>query len=131
MIPLLLAGFVALAAHLRDPLPQAGKRQLLVVGKRPLAQARVAIPLHPDGVLLRRRTGPTPPQNGAMIHAPVYPPAAALRHIHPVSGRPNVECLDATPVSNFRRLVARYEYHAENTQPFLHLAAPVILLRYL
>lgn len=32
---------------------------------------------------------------------------------------------------NFRRLVVRYEYHAENFQGFLHLAATVILLRYL
>jgi len=30
---------------------------------------------------------------------------------------------------NFRRLVVRYEYHAENFQGFLHLAAAVILLR--
>jgi len=30
---------------------------------------------------------------------------------------------------NFRRLVVRYEYHAENFQEFLHLAAAVILLR--
>lgn len=32
---------------------------------------------------------------------------------------------------NFRRLVVRYEYHAENFQGFLHLAAAFILLRYL
>jgi transposase len=32
---------------------------------------------------------------------------------------------------NFRRLVVRYEYHAENFQGFLHLAAVIILLRYL
>jgi transposase len=32
---------------------------------------------------------------------------------------------------NFRRLVVRYEYHAENFQGFLHLAATIILLRYL
>jgi transposase len=32
---------------------------------------------------------------------------------------------------NFRRLVVRYEYHAENFQGFVHLAATVILLRYL
>lgn len=32
---------------------------------------------------------------------------------------------------NIRRLVVRYEYHAENFQGFLHLAAAVILLRYL
>ena len=32
---------------------------------------------------------------------------------------------------NFRRLVVRYEYHAENFQGFIHLAAAVILLRYL
>ena len=32
---------------------------------------------------------------------------------------------------NFRRLVVRYEYHAENFQGFLHLAAAIILLRYL
>jgi len=30
---------------------------------------------------------------------------------------------------NFRRLVVRYEDHAENFQGFLHLAATVILLR--
>lgn len=30
---------------------------------------------------------------------------------------------------NFRRLVVRYEYHAENFQGFLHLRAVVILLR--
>lgn len=32
---------------------------------------------------------------------------------------------------NFRRLVVRYEHHAENFQGFVHLAAAVILLRYL
>jgi len=32
---------------------------------------------------------------------------------------------------NFRRLVVRYEYHAENFQGFVHLGAIVILLRYL
>jgi transposase len=32
---------------------------------------------------------------------------------------------------NFRRLVVRYEYHADNFQGFVHLAAAVILLRYL
>jgi transposase len=32
---------------------------------------------------------------------------------------------------NFRRLVVRYEYHAENFQGFLHLGAIAILLRYL
>ncbi|MCX7714070.1 MAG: IS5 family transposase [Chthoniobacterales bacterium] len=32
---------------------------------------------------------------------------------------------------NFRRLVVRYEFHAENFQGFLHLAATVILLRHL
>jgi transposase len=32
---------------------------------------------------------------------------------------------------NFRRLVVRYEYHAQNFQGFLHLAAAIILLRYL
>lgn len=32
---------------------------------------------------------------------------------------------------NFRRLVVRYEYHAENFQGFVHLGAAVILLRYL
>src|ERR1043166_2078039 len=32
---------------------------------------------------------------------------------------------------NFRRLVVRYEYHAQNFQGFLHLAAAVILLRHL
>jgi transposase len=32
---------------------------------------------------------------------------------------------------NFRRLVVRYEYHAENFQGLLHLAAAVILLRHL
>lgn len=32
---------------------------------------------------------------------------------------------------NFRRLVVRYEYHAENFQEFLHLTAAVILLRHL
>jgi len=32
---------------------------------------------------------------------------------------------------NFRRLVVRYEYHAENFQGFVHLAAAVILTRYL
>ena len=31
---------------------------------------------------------------------------------------------------NFRRLVVRYEYHAENFQGLVHLAAAVILLRY-
>jgi transposase len=32
---------------------------------------------------------------------------------------------------NFRRLVVRYEYHAENFQGFVHLAAAIILLRHL
>ena len=32
---------------------------------------------------------------------------------------------------NFRRLVVRYEYHADNFQGLVHLAAAVILLRYL
>jgi transposase len=32
---------------------------------------------------------------------------------------------------NFRGLVVRYEYHAENVQGFLHLGAAIILLRYL
>ena len=32
---------------------------------------------------------------------------------------------------NFRRLVVRYEYHAENFQGLLHLGAAVILLRHL
>ncbi len=32
---------------------------------------------------------------------------------------------------NFRRLVVRYEYHAENFQGLVHLAAAVILLRHL
>lgn len=32
---------------------------------------------------------------------------------------------------NFRRLVVRYEYHAENFQGFLHLGAAIILLKYL
>ena len=32
---------------------------------------------------------------------------------------------------NFRRLVIRYEYHADNFQGFLHLGAAIILLRYL
>ena len=32
---------------------------------------------------------------------------------------------------NFRRLVVRYEYHAENFQGFVHLGALVILLRHL
>jgi transposase len=32
---------------------------------------------------------------------------------------------------NFRRLVVRYEYHAENFLGFVHLAAAIILLRHL
>lgn len=32
---------------------------------------------------------------------------------------------------NFRRLVVRYEYHANNFQGFVHLAAAIILLRHL
>ena len=32
---------------------------------------------------------------------------------------------------NFRRVVVRYEYHAENFQGFVHLAAALILLRHL
>jgi transposase len=32
---------------------------------------------------------------------------------------------------DFRRLVVRYEYHAENFQGLVHLAAAVILLRHL
>ena len=32
---------------------------------------------------------------------------------------------------NFRRLVGRYEYHAENFPGFVHLAAASILMRHL
>ena len=32
---------------------------------------------------------------------------------------------------SFRRLVTRYEFHADNFQGFLHLAAALILLRHL
>jgi len=32
---------------------------------------------------------------------------------------------------NFRRLVVRYEYHAENFQGFVHLGAIMILMRHL
>jgi transposase len=32
---------------------------------------------------------------------------------------------------NFRRLVVRYEFHPENFQGFVHLAAVIILLRHL
>ena len=32
---------------------------------------------------------------------------------------------------NFRRLVVRYEYHAENFQGLVHLGATIILLRHL
>ena len=32
---------------------------------------------------------------------------------------------------NFRRLVVRYEYHAENFLGFVHLAGAIILLRHL
>ena len=32
---------------------------------------------------------------------------------------------------NFRRIVVRYEYHADNFQGFVHLAAAIILLRHL
>jgi transposase len=32
---------------------------------------------------------------------------------------------------NFRRLVVRYEYHAENFQGLVHLAAALILLRHI
>lgn len=32
---------------------------------------------------------------------------------------------------NFRRLVVRYEYHADNFQGFLHLACILLLLRHL
>lgn len=32
---------------------------------------------------------------------------------------------------NFRRLVTRYEFHADNFQGFLHVAAALILLRHL
>lgn len=34
-------------------------------------------------------------------------------------------------IHNFRRLVVRYEYHAENYHAFLQLACALILLRYL
>jgi len=34
-------------------------------------------------------------------------------------------------LSNFRRLVVRWEYHAQNFQGFVHLGCLVILLRYL
>jgi transposase len=33
-------------------------------------------------------------------------------------------------VQNFRRLVVRYEYHAENFLGFVHLSCIVILLRH-
>lgn len=34
-------------------------------------------------------------------------------------------------LNNYRRLVVRWEYHAENYLGFLHLACLIILLRYL
>lgn len=34
-------------------------------------------------------------------------------------------------LSNFRRLMVRYEYHAESFKGFLHLGAAIILLRHL
>ncbi len=65
-------------------------------------------------------------------------PNKANRRIQTQDGRPlrrflrrwKVERLFAW-LFNFRRLVVRYEYHAENFQGFLHLATAVILLRYL
>jgi transposase len=52
------------------------------------------------------------------------------RPLRPYRKRWKIERLFAG-LFNFRRLVVRYEYHAENFQGFLHLAAAIILLRYL
>jgi len=65
-------------------------------------------------------------------------PNKANRRVPTQDGRPlrryvrryKVERLFAW-LFNFRRLVVRYEYHAENFQGFVHLGAAVILLRYL
>lgn len=65
-------------------------------------------------------------------------PNKANRRVPTQDGRPlrryrrrfKIERLFAW-VFNFRRLVVRYEYHAENFQGFVHLAAAIILLRYL
>ena len=52
------------------------------------------------------------------------------RPLHRYKRRWKIERLFAW-LFNFRRLVVRYEYHAENFQGFVHLAAAVILLRHL
>jgi hypothetical protein len=65
-------------------------------------------------------------------------PNKVNRHVPTQDGRPlrryvrrwKIERLFAW-LFNFRRLVVRYEYHAENFQGLVHLAAAVILLRYL
>jgi transposase len=65
-------------------------------------------------------------------------PNKANRRVPTQDGRPlrryrrrwKVERLFAW-LFNFRRLVVRYEYHAENFQGLVHLAAAVILLRHL
>jgi transposase len=65
-------------------------------------------------------------------------PNRANRRVPTQDGRPlrryvrrwKVERLFAW-LFNFRRLVVRYEYHAENFQGFVHLAAAIILLRHL
>jgi len=63
-------------------------------------------------------------------------PNKVNRHVPTQDGRPlrryvrrwKIERLFAW-LFNFRRLVVRYEYHAENFQGLVHLAAAVILLR--
>lgn len=65
-------------------------------------------------------------------------PNKANRRVPTQDGRPlrryvrrfKIERLFAR-LFNFRRLVVRYEYHAENFQGFVHLAATIILLRHL
>jgi len=65
-------------------------------------------------------------------------PNKANRHVPTQDGRPlrryvrryKIERLFSW-LFNFRRLVVRYEYHAQNFQGLVHLAAAVILLRHL
>jgi len=58
------------------------------------------------------------------------PPTQDGRALRRFKRRWKVERLFAW-LQNFRRLVVRYEYHAENYLGFLHLACAMILLRYL
>lgn len=80
-------------------------------------------PSKPAGDVPPRRATPSPEEI-----APHFPQLEILecRYVR----RWKVERLFAW-LFNFRRLVVRYEYHAENFLGFVHLAAAIILLRHL